>query len=114
MNMRRIKAIVLALRIEYHWWHIKRSRKRFDVLYAADVPLVSPQVQKLNTQISKYAVRVMVCEKKYRDQYSTSFGGNKFNALMFSVDVLKKLLYFCEMRCIVYEQINTGELVLAG
>ena len=78
MNMRRIKAIVLALRIEYHWWHIKRSRKRFDVLYAADVPLVFPKVQKLNARASKHAARVMVSEKKYRDQYSKSFSGVLF------------------------------------
>ena len=78
MNMRKIKAIILALRIEYHWCHIMRFRKRFDVLYAAGVPLVSPKVQKLNARISKHAARVMVCEKKYREQYSKSLGGVLF------------------------------------
>ena len=76
--MRRIKAIVLALRIEYHWWHIKRFRKRFDVLYAAGVPLVSPQVQKLNARASKHAAQVMVYERQYRERYSKSFGGVLF------------------------------------
>ena len=76
--MRRIKAIVLALHIEYHWWRIKRFRKRFDVLYTAGVPLVSPKVQKLNARISKHAVRVMVYERKYRERYSKSFGGVLF------------------------------------
>ena len=76
--MTKIKAIILALRIEYHWWHIKYFRKRFDALYAADLPLVSPKVQKLNARISKHAVRVMVYERKYRERYSKSFGGVLF------------------------------------
>lgn len=78
MNMRKIRAIVLALRIEYHWWRIKHYRKRFDVLYAAGLTLVSPKVQKLNARISKHAVRVMVYERKYRERYSKSFGGVLF------------------------------------
>ena len=73
--MTKIKAIILALRIEYHWWHIKHFRKRFDVLYTADVPLVSPQVQKINFRASNHAARVMVCERKYREQYSKSLDG---------------------------------------
>ena len=76
--MRKIKAIALALRIEYHWWHIKRFRKRFDVLYTADVTLVSPQVQKLNVRASKHAARVMVYERKYREKYSKLFSGVLF------------------------------------
>ncbi|MBO5779044.1 MAG: hypothetical protein J6R82_05710 [Clostridia bacterium] len=76
--MRKIKAIALALRIEYHWWHIKRFRKRFDVLYAAGVPLVSPKVQKLNRRTSKHAARTMLYEKKYREKYSRKFGGVLF------------------------------------
>jgi len=76
--MRKIRAIVLALRIEYHWWRIKHYRKRFDVLYAAGLTLVSPKVQKLNARASKHAARMMVCEKKYREQYSKSLGGVLF------------------------------------
>ena len=73
--MTRIKAILLALRIEYHWWHIKLGRKRFDALYEAGLTLESPQVQKLNNRISKHIGRVMVCEKEYKDRYSKSIGG---------------------------------------
>ena len=76
--MKELKLKTLAIIIEYHWWRIKRFRKRFDVLYAADVPLVSPQVQKLNARASKHAARVMVYERKYRERYSKSFGGVLF------------------------------------
>lgn len=76
--MTRIKAVLLALRIEYHWWHIKRVRKKFDNLYATGVSLCAPRVQKLNTQTSKHVAQVMVCEKKYRDQYSKMIGGVLF------------------------------------
>lgn len=76
--MTKIKAVLLALRIEYHWWHIKRGRKKFDKLNAAGVSLCAPRVQRLNARTSKHVARVMVCEKKYRDQYSKMFGGVLF------------------------------------
>ena len=76
--MTRIKAILLALRIEYHWWHIKRSRKKFDNLYAAGASLCAPRVQRLNARTSKHVARVMVCEKKYRDRYLKMFDGVLF------------------------------------
>lgn len=76
--MTKIKAVLLALRIEYHWWHIKRGRKKFDNLYAAGVSLCSPRVQRLNAQTSKHVAQVMTCEKKYKDRYSKMFGGVLF------------------------------------
>ena len=68
--MTRVKAILLVLRIEYHWWHIKQGRKKFDDLYDTGLHLGSPQIQDLNTRISKHAARLMACEKKYMEQYS--------------------------------------------
>ncbi len=76
--MTRIKAILLVLRIEYHWWHIKQGRKKFDDLYDAGLPLGSPQIRDLNARISKHAARVMAYEKKYREQYSKVPGGVLF------------------------------------
>lgn len=76
--MTRIKAILLALRIEYHWWHIKLGRKQFDALYETGLSLESQQVQKLNDRISKHTWWVMVCEKEYRGRYSKSIGGVLF------------------------------------
>ncbi len=75
MNMRKIRAIVLALRIEYHWWRIKHYRKRFDVLYAAGLTLVSPKVQKINRSASKHTSVVMRCKRYYAEHYEKSLGG---------------------------------------
>lgn len=76
--MTKIKAVLLALRIEHHWWRINRGRKKFDKLYAAGVPLCAPRVQRLNARTSKHVAQVMVCEKKYRDRYLKMFGGVLF------------------------------------
>lgn len=73
--MKKIKAIALALRIEFHWWHIKRYRKRFDKLYEKGENLSSMRMQKLNEQISKHTTAVMRCEKYYSEHYAKSPGG---------------------------------------
>ena len=73
--MAKIKAIILALRIEYHWWHIRLGRKHFRKLYSAGFSLGSPQILKLNKRVSMHAVRAMICEKTYREKYSETVGG---------------------------------------
>lgn len=67
--MRKIKAIVLALRIEYHWRRIKHYRKKFDALYDAGDSLGSVRVQELNRRISKHTTCVMVYDRYYIDHY---------------------------------------------
>ena len=76
--MTKIKAIVLALRIEYHWWHIRRGRKRFEKLYNAGLPLGSPQILQLNNRVSRHTVCVMICQRTYREKYSETIGGVLF------------------------------------
>ena len=73
--MRKVKAIILALRIEFHWWHIKHYRKKFDVLYDAGEALGSARVQELNKRTSKHAIAVMRCERYYTEHYSEVFQG---------------------------------------
>ena len=76
--MTKIKATILALRIEYHWRCIKQCRRKFDVLSANGFLLESPQIQKLNARAGKHTVRVMVYDKTYRAQYSKLFDGVLF------------------------------------
>ena len=73
--MKKIKAIALALRIAFHWWHIKLYRKRFDKLYDKGEQLSATRVQKLNEQISKHTTAVMRCEKYYDNHYAKSLNG---------------------------------------
>ena len=67
--MTKIKAIILALRIEYHWWHIKRYRRKFDALYRSGTDLCSEKIQKLNKLVSKHSTAVMKQERYYVDNY---------------------------------------------
>ena len=76
--MTRIKAIILALLIEYHWWYIKRGRKQFEILYNAGFALNSPQILELNTQVSTHALCVMIYQRIYREKYSETIGGVLF------------------------------------
>ena len=73
--MTKIKAIILALRIEYHWWHIKRYRKRFDEMYRSGTDLCSDKIQKLNKRVSRHSTAVMKHERYYVDHYINSAKG---------------------------------------
>lgn len=68
--MKKILALVLALRIEYHWWHIKLGRKVFDLLYSSGMSLLSMPIQKINNLVSRHSARAMLYEKKYREKYT--------------------------------------------
>lgn len=73
--MKKIKAIILALRIEFHWWLIRRYRKRFDALCEMGYGLNSKRIQKLNQKTSTHTAAVMRCQKHYDENYGESFGG---------------------------------------
>ena len=73
--MFKIKAVILALRIEYHWWYIKLYRQIFDVLFDAGEALSSKRVQTLNRCISRHITRVTVLNRYYKEHYSGAIGG---------------------------------------
>lgn len=51
--MKKVKAIVLAYRIEYHWWAVKQAQKRAE----------------------RHRKRMGECEKGYQERYAPVFGG---------------------------------------
>ena len=73
--MRKVKAYILALLIEYHWWYIKRCRKQFEALYDAGFALNSPQILSLNESASMHVMCVMVYQRIYRENFFELFGG---------------------------------------
>lgn len=66
--MTRIKAIILALLIEYHWWYIKRGREQFEILYNAGFALNSPQIHSgIDTRSLRDDIPEDLSRKIFRD-----------------------------------------------
>lgn len=68
MNLhKRIRAVVLAARIEYHWWFILHYRKRGKNLLDWGEPLDSKRLFRLNDRLDFHGLRA----KKYEKSYET-------------------------------------------
>ena len=64
---KRIRAALLAARIEYHWWFILRYRKRGEKWIANGEPLDSKRLLRLNERLNFHGLRA----KKYEKCYET-------------------------------------------
>ena len=67
--MLKLKAMILAYRIEYHWWFVTRYRRAMQKLYEKDFALSSPKMIQLSRRFSKHAVFIMKAEKLYEERY---------------------------------------------
>ena len=73
--MLKLKAMILAYRIEYHWWFVTRYRRAMQKLYEKDFALSSPKMLQLSRRFSKHAVFIMKAEKLYEKRYLPIVGG---------------------------------------
>ena len=73
--MLRLKATILACRIEYHWWFVTRYRRAMHKLYEKGFALSSPKILQLSRRLSKHAVFIMKAEKYYEERYFPIVGG---------------------------------------
>lgn len=62
---KRIRAAVLAARVEYHWWFILYYRKRGENLIGRGEPLNSERVLRLNDRVNFHGLRARKYEKCY-------------------------------------------------
>ena len=68
MNLRkRIRAALLAARIEYHWWFIMFYRKRGENLIGRGEPLTSKRILRLNDRVNFHGLRAKKYEKCYEN-----------------------------------------------
>lgn len=61
----RVRAFFLAARIEYHWHHILRHRKKGCRLLAEGMPLNCDRMLRLNRRIVRHSVLAKQQEKYY-------------------------------------------------
>ena len=64
---KRIRAALLAARIEYHWWFIRYYRKRGENLIGSGEPLTSKRMLRLNDRANFHGLRARKYEKCYED-----------------------------------------------
>ncbi len=62
---KRIRAALLAARIEYHWWFILYYRKRGENLIGRGEPLNSMRLLRLNKCANLHGLRAKKCERSY-------------------------------------------------
>lgn len=73
--MIRLKARILAYRIEYHWWMVMRYRQIMDLLYRIEKKLNSRGMLWLNKRLSSHALFIMKAEHYYEEHFYPVVGG---------------------------------------
>ena len=66
---KRIRAALLAARIEYHWWFVLCYRKRGEKLLGCGEPLNSKRMLRLNGRANFHGLRARKYEKCYESLY---------------------------------------------
>lgn len=66
---KRIRAALLAARIEYHWWFVLCCRKRGENLIDRGEPLNSKRLLRLNERADYHGLRAKKYEKCYESFY---------------------------------------------
>ena len=70
MSMKKkLKAALLAARIEYHWWFILRCRKRGERWLSGGEPLSSKRLLRLSRRIDRHGLKVRQYGRFYETHY---------------------------------------------
>lgn len=69
--MKNLSIIFTAVRIEWHWWFIKRERKKGNSLMAFGYSLSSPKMLRLNRRLSFHSAKVIEEQKVYFNMAGT-------------------------------------------
>ena len=63
--MKKLKLKLLAVRIELHWWFIRRQRQKGKQLLEAGLPYSSQKIVELNRRFSKHCAIAMKAQREY-------------------------------------------------
>ena len=73
--MIKLKALILAYRIEFRWLFVVLYRRLMEKLYANGEELNSPKMLRLYMRLSRHTTFIMKAEQKYEQQYFPIVGG---------------------------------------
>lgn len=65
--MKKISILLTAVKIEWHWWFIRKERKKGNSLIAAGQPLSSSKMLSLNSNLSRHSAKVIKAERIYAE-----------------------------------------------
>jgi len=71
----KLKALILAYRIEFRWLFVILYRRLMEKLYANGEELNSPKMLHLYGRLSRHTTFIMKAEQKYEQQYFPIVGG---------------------------------------
>lgn len=63
--MKKIELIILAAEIEFHWYFIRRIRRKGSLLLSGGMPLTSQKLFTLNRRLSVHSTKVLKKQGKY-------------------------------------------------
>jgi hypothetical protein len=65
--MKKLRLRFLAIRIEWHWWFIRRARRRGSSLLSQGVALSGQKLCKLNEQLSHHSAKAIRAQSAYEE-----------------------------------------------
>lgn len=63
--MKKLELRILAVKIEWHWWFIRRTRRRGNSLLSRGVPLTSQKLYHLNRKLSAHSAKAVKAQSCY-------------------------------------------------
>ena len=66
--MRRLYRFWLACRIEYHWWHILRYRKRGMRMIESGIAFSNPELIELSQKITGHGMVALRLQREYENK----------------------------------------------
>ena len=64
-TMKKLKLLILAAKIEWHWWFIGKIRRRGNSLLSREVPLSSQKFYLLNRRLSTHSSKAIKAQSLY-------------------------------------------------
>lgn len=64
-TMKKLKLCILAVKIEWHWWFIRRTRKKGNSLLSHGMPYSSQKLYRLNKQLSAHSAKALAAQGAY-------------------------------------------------
>jgi|GEM_PF-1924250 len=66
-TMKNLKLCALAVRIEWHWWFIRRIREKGNSLLSHGLPYSSQKLYALNKMLSAHSAKALLAQSAYEN-----------------------------------------------
>ena len=70
--MKKLSILFKAVKIEWHWWFIRKERKKGNSLITDGYSLSSSKMLQLNKRLSRHSTKVLKAQREYREMVGTT------------------------------------------